>query len=227
MDNKMDNKMEILSVTRTVAEYLRERIIMGEFKAGERLNELQITEKLGISRAPVREAFRILEKDHFVENIPRKGTFVARISEKGLDELFAAREMIEGYAIDLLREKDVNHIPRSDLGFAAKVGIPTPSHGDATTAFTYWKILSEFHCKLVILSENEWLIKFYKVLSRNLARYQIIYLGSAQNVEHSMAEHKEIEAAINAKEYDTAKRLLIDHIRKAHSRLKTEINGHF
>ena len=78
--------MEILSVTESALQFLRRRIIIGELKPGQKLNECSLSEELGISRPPLRETFRILEKDQLVVAIPRKGTYVTELSIRDFEE---------------------------------------------------------------------------------------------------------------------------------------------
>ena len=87
--------MEILSVTQSAFQYIKARILTGEFPPGEKLNESQLVELLGISRPPLREAFRLLENEHLVVNLPRRGTYVSDVSIDEFRELYQVREMIE------------------------------------------------------------------------------------------------------------------------------------
>jgi len=83
--------MEIKTVTNIATEYLRKQIITGEMAAGQRINETDLASCLDISRPPIREAFRILENEHLVVNIPRKGTNVTKISSEDLQDIYQAR----------------------------------------------------------------------------------------------------------------------------------------
>ena len=96
--------MQILNVTSSILQFLREKITVGELKPGHKLNELSLSADLGVSRPPLREAFRILERDHLVLNIPRKGTYVTELSAKDFADISQTREMIECYCIDLFNE---------------------------------------------------------------------------------------------------------------------------
>jgi len=82
--------MEIKTVTNTVTEYLRKQIITGELVADQRINETDLAARLKISRPPIREALRILENEHLVINIPRKGTNVTKISIEDLQDIYKA-----------------------------------------------------------------------------------------------------------------------------------------
>jgi DNA-binding GntR family transcriptional regulator len=104
--------MEILNVTGSVLQFLRDKIITGELKSGQKLNENALSSSLGVSRPPLREVFRMLEKDRMVINIPRKGTYVAELSLKDYEELSQVREMMECYAIDLLKASNIRNLPK-------------------------------------------------------------------------------------------------------------------
>ncbi|MHC1720735.1 MAG: GntR family transcriptional regulator [Clostridiaceae bacterium] len=114
----MDNKKlgEVLSIKLLVYNNLRKRIISGELPAGTRLLELELAEEMDISRAPIREAFNMLEKDGFVKIMPRKGVVV---SETTIDDIYAIWEMrmlIEPYAaritLDSIPSEEIEELYR-------------------------------------------------------------------------------------------------------------------
>ena len=99
--------MEVQNLTKRVLEYLRNRIITGELVPGQRLNENEIASSLEISRHSIREAFRVLESEQLVFSIPNKGAFVTELSYDDLLEFSQTREMIECYAVELLKKKKI------------------------------------------------------------------------------------------------------------------------
>ena len=105
------NINEYLPLRDVVFQTLRRAILMGELEPGERLMELALTEKLGVSRTPVREAIRMLEKEGLVEMIPRKGAAVSRITEKDLQDVLEVRcaleELAVGIACERMTEDDI------------------------------------------------------------------------------------------------------------------------
>lgn len=84
-----------------VYETLREAIRTGALPPGERLMEIQLAEELGVSRTPVREAIRKLELERFVVMLPRRGTYVANLSLKDINEVFEIRAALDGLAAGL------------------------------------------------------------------------------------------------------------------------------
>ena len=84
-----------------IFDTLREAIIVGELKPGQRLMEVQLAEKMGVSRTPVREAIRKLELEGLVEMLPRKGAHVAELSVKDIMDVLEVRATLDGLATSL------------------------------------------------------------------------------------------------------------------------------
>ena len=98
------NENEYLPLRDVVFNTLRQAILRGEFKPGERLMEIQLANKLGVSRTPIREAIRKLELEGLVIMIPRKGAEVADITEKSLRDVLEVRKALEELAVQLITE---------------------------------------------------------------------------------------------------------------------------
>jgi DNA-binding GntR family transcriptional regulator len=99
------------SLVEQITEFLTNAIIEGRYKSGQRLVENELQRKFGISRAPIREAFLILEKNGLVTNIPRKGRFVRKISKEDIEENYIIRADLESLAARLA----VSHLGREDI----------------------------------------------------------------------------------------------------------------
>ena len=96
---------EYLPLRDVVFLTLRKAILRGELAPGERLMELQLSERLGVSRTPIREAMRKLELEGLVVMVPRKGAEVAKISERSLKEVLEVRRALEELAVELACER--------------------------------------------------------------------------------------------------------------------------
>ena len=99
----MPNAIETKGVTEGAFQYLIVHIITGHLAPGSKLSETELASQLEISRSPLREAFRRLENERLVVSIPKKGCYVAEISLENCHEICQVWEMIELFAIDLLR----------------------------------------------------------------------------------------------------------------------------
>lgn len=100
-----DGENGFKSLKQVAYEKISSMILSGEIGSDEELHEISLSEKLGISRTPLREAFQQLEKEGLIEVIPRKGAFLRKISVKDIQELFQVREAVEGMAARLAASK--------------------------------------------------------------------------------------------------------------------------
>ena len=122
---------EYLPLRDVVFNTLRQAILRGELKPGERLMEIQLANKLGVSRTPIREAIRKLELEGLVLMIPRKGAEVAEITEKSLRDVLEVRRALEELAVELVCEK-ITDEQIQDLKDAAEEFKESLKDGDIT-----------------------------------------------------------------------------------------------
>jgi len=113
-DDEPPHPAEHKLLSRTVADWLAERIISGEEIPGARLTETKLAEEAGVSRSPVREALRILQSEGLVDIVPRYGAQVAYIGIHDVEELYACRMLLEpacaGLAVEALEPDDVREL---------------------------------------------------------------------------------------------------------------------
>jgi DNA-binding GntR family transcriptional regulator len=215
--------MEIKSVPKTVVEYLRDQILVGQLAPGQKLSENDLASHLDISRPPLREAFRILENECLVVSIPRRGTYVSDVSIEDLRDVYQAREMIERYAIDLLKTKNIIELPQVELAAEATSHLSTPSNDDPEAMLHYGRAFANYHISLVESAGNARLFKFYRGLSSSLTRYKIMYLFIEGSGPRSIREHRQFLDLIKRKAYKEAKKLMREHINISFEFLKTKI----
>jgi DNA-binding GntR family transcriptional regulator len=96
------SKQKRATLTDQALRQIREAIRSGKLKPGDRLLETQLAEEMHISRFPIREALRYLEKEGLVQTEPFKGTYVAQLTEKDMEELYSLRSAIEELAVRIL-----------------------------------------------------------------------------------------------------------------------------
>lgn len=204
--------MQIMSVTGTVVEHLRSQIIVGELEPGQKLNENRLAVTLEVSRPPIREAFRVLENDNLVFSIPRKGTFVGHLSIQDLHEVYQIREMIECYAVKLLKMKNIRDMPGvlSALSSASNP-LPSSTYNLNHEKINYYNPYPEYHQKLVEGTGNERLVKCYNTISWQLARYQFMCFDP-KKFKKTQREHLRIYGLIRKGDFDKAQEELRSHI---------------
>ncbi len=216
-------EIETLSVTNSIVEYLRSKIILGELPGGQRLNENQLAPKLGISRPPMREAFRILEHEHVIVSIPRKGVYIKELSINDCQEVYQMREMLECYAVDLLKSKNILSLPEVSSALSSASALSIPPDNDQEQRIKYLKIFADFHIKLVESAGNNRLDYFYKSIQSTLYRYQFLYLSLPGAGPHSLEDHHQILNLVEAGTYDEAKKYLKAHIDRTFELLEAKM----
>lgn len=215
--------MEFKTIERTVVEYLRKQIITGQLSAGTKLTENDLATQLDISRHPLREAFRVLESEHLVICVPRKGTYVSEMSIEDLQQLYQAREMIECYAIELLRAQRIRKLPLVVSALETGSGLSIPPADRPEEMLEYLNAFAGYHIRLVESTGNQWVMRFFHSIAFHLARYQCMYLYLPGTRENSLKEHDQILDLIERGSYVQARQQLRSHIRGTFERLKSKI----
>lgn len=171
---------------------LREAIIVGEMKPGERLMEVQLADKMGVSRTPVREAIRKLELEGLVEMLPRKGAHVADLSVKDIMDVLEVRATLDGLASALSASritdeeiKELRHHLSQFINYAEKDNLQGSIKKDM-----------EFHEIIYCSSRNDKLLQISNNLREQVQRFRVIYIKDYGNSRELIKEHMEICDAI-------------------------------
>lgn len=199
---------EYLPLRDVVFNTLRRAILKGELEPGERLMEIALANKLGVSRTPIREAIRKLELEGLVVMIPRKGAEVARITEKDLRDVLEVRTSLEKLAIELACDR-ITEDDIYDLKLACK-NLEESFGKDDLTAIAEKDVA--FHDIIFRSTKNARLIQILNNLREQMYRYRLEYLKDTQSHDRLVEEHQRIVDAIIDKNKEEAVRLIQEHI---------------
>lgn len=213
---KLDNYKPLREV---VFEALRDAIISGELKPGERLTEVQLAEEMGVSRTPVREAIRKLELEGFVVMVPRKGAYVADISTKDVADVFEIRAALEGLAAGLAAERITEEELEELQRLLVKVNESTENHD----LDTFVAADAAFHEALYKASRNDRLVQIISNLREQIQRFRSITLARPGRMKDALEEHKLIVDAISQRNVALARRLAQKHIENAENSMLDSI----
>ncbi len=211
--------MKIQGVAESVLNHLRQKIITGEFLPDSRLNEIELSELFGVSRPPLREAFRKLENENLIVSIPRKGTYVSGVSRDDCEQIYRARVMLECGAIDIIGEQNLNVLAELENTLEQEKLFQPPAHPTAEDMPTFFQVMSCFHNTLIASCGNSWIIHFYKQQRPSMARYQIMYLRLPGARSASLQEHEAVYSLIRDKRLEEAKEQISLHIFKTRDAL--------
>lgn len=216
--------MEFINITRDLLNNLRLQIICGDFEPGHKINEVHLSRQMGISRGPTREALRILENEDLVFYVPRKGVFVTKTSLDNFVELYHSREMIECYAIDILKEKKIKNSTLLSASIEKSLS-QTALSSDSTPQekFNFVKRNIAFHASLVESAQNSILTNFYTTVFNKLALYIFKYTDPQLMNTEQVKEHIQIMECVNNGSYKKAKDYVSKHIRSISQMIEVKI----
>ena len=208
IDNLQVNSDEYLPLRDVVFNTLRQAILTGEMKPGERLMEIHLANKLGVSRTPIREAIRKLELEGLVTMIPRRGAEVAQITWKNLKDVLEVRKALDVLAIELACER----MTQEEL---QKLYKACETFKDATKTGDLRKITESdvaLHDIIVYSTGNNRLIQLVNNLSEQMYRYRFEYIKDVSQHERLVNEHNDIYESILKKNKKSAADAVRRHI---------------
>jgi DNA-binding GntR family transcriptional regulator len=199
------------SLLKRVTDALREAIVSGRLKPGERLRERELVAFLGISRSPLREAIRILESEGLVTSLPNRGSRVTELTATDLRETNDVRIMLETFAVRLAlgRGEDGMVAALASRLEAARQAGPDLGGGDDFT------IALGFHDVLVHACGNSKVIQLYEMLKAHLRRYHHFAVTRIGRDWRSIEEHAAILEAVQRRDLPEFERILTAHLRRA------------
>lgn len=193
-----------------VYEQLKIQILTGKIAPGTRMMEVELAEDLGVSRTPVREAIRKLEKEALVVIEPRRGAYVSDVSVKEMVDTLVVREDLEALAASLTAKR----ITKEELeGLEKKV----TDYSEAIASGDMEQIIradESFHHKIVALSGNKALIQLFSSVQELSLRFRYLYYEDFTRYENMPVEHKEILEAIRTGDGNAARIVSDNHVKK-------------
>lgn len=199
---------EYLPLRDVVFHTLRQAILRGELKPGERLMEIQLAGRLGVSRTPIREAIRKLELEGLVTMVPRKGAAVASITEKDLHDVLEVRCALEELAVELacrfITKEEIEQLKKALQEFIhslTKKDITAIAEKDVA-----------FHDVIFNATHNKRLIQLLNNLREQMYRYRLEYLKDSSSHAVLVKEHEAIIHNLEQRDIAAAKKNIRSHI---------------
>jgi DNA-binding GntR family transcriptional regulator len=198
-------------LTQRAYDEIRRRILDGEFLPSSPISEYQLAATLNISRTPVREALKRLEKDGLVWSIPNIGTFVAELSAQDIMEIYQVREGLEGMAARIAAEQ----MPEKDIEFLENEIVFTEQVSSTALVDEIFERDIRLHKLIIESTLNVRLGKILATLDDQMHRVRIIFSQSPDWVEAVVREHSSIVENIKARNGKGAENAMVQHLRSA------------
>ena len=199
---------EYLPLRDVVFETLRQKILKGELKPGERLIEVALAQRLGVSRTPVREAIHKLEQEGLVVMAPRKGAQVATISAQSVRDVLEVRKAMECLAVCLAISRIT---PQERIALRqAEEAFATASRGNDLRLIAQKD--EEFHKVIYMATKNPKLDMLLNNLREQMYRYRLEYVKDARAHSILISEHNDIIDKLSKKDEENTKIVIRQHI---------------
>ena len=190
-----------------IVSSLRDSIIKGELNPGQKLTEPELAEKLGISRTPIREAFRQLESEGFLTVIPRRGAVVSRITKKEVSDFYELKSLLEGYAARIAAEK----ITEKGIEKLRKINEQLLVLAEKDDVDAFFSKNDEFHNTFISYCGNEKLLEFHEHLVRRFMRFRLGALSVPGRLMGIVKQHRTIIRALAEKDGPLAEAVVLEH----------------
>lgn len=191
-----------------VYEELKIQILTGAIVPGTRMMEVDLAEEMGVSRTPIREAIRKLEKEGLVTIEPRRGAYASLISTQDMVEILEVRQDLEGLAAYFAASRMTPYEMRQLKDIASK-------YNDAVAAGNMQNMIrydTQFHRKIVDSCNNKILVNMVEQLQELVLRFRYIYYDNFRRAENMPEEHQEIIDSIASGDADRARQAADVHI---------------
>jgi DNA-binding GntR family transcriptional regulator len=187
-----------------ILETIRDAILKGSLRPGERVSEPELAERFGISRTPIREAFRQLESEGYLEVIPRKGAVVASLSERDVIEFYAIKSILEGHAARIAAER----MTERDLERLETINAKLQEIAAGGDIKGFFRVHNEFHELFIKASGNDKLIELINQLVLKFNRLRLASLAQPGRMDISVQEHRKIIEAFRRHDGEQADSLV-------------------
>lgn len=205
-----------VSLAEEVTGILRGRILSGEYDMGEKLTEARIAAELKVSRTPVRDAFRQLEKEQLVEYVPNKGCFAMGFSMEDMTDIYEVRKAVEELAI----VRVIDHI---DDAAVAQLAEQLEKMRCYTRPNCYEKLLlanEEFHRMIYRMADSRFIVQVLRTYQDYVHRARRETLKKEEDLPGIFREHEAIFQAIAARDKEAAVTAVGDHLDNSARRAK-------
>lgn len=214
--------LQSASLPSIIEERIEHMILSGELKAGQRINELVLAQRLGVSRSPIREACRKLEQAGLVEVIKNRGVFVRSVDMQQALDIYEIRGALAQLAGRLIAERATDE----DIAELSEMVEKMDAVALAGNVDDYYRLNLAFHARLVQCSRNIRLIEMLLGTDKELHLYRHRSLVQAEGVMVSNREHAEIVEAVKARDTRRASQAFKRHALNGKARAIAAIPKH-
>ena len=210
-----------LTLREKILETIRDAILSGHLKPGEKVTEPELAERFGTSRTPIREAFRQLESEGYLIVIPRRGAVVISFSEKDITEFYAIKGILEGYAARQACER----LTDREIERLAVLNDRLRQVAEGGDVKQFLKVHDDFHELVIRASGNATLFDLITNLVKKFQRLRIASLSHPGRMDRSVTEHLKIIEAFRTRSAELAEKLVRENAEDSGCLLIRKVTG--
>ena len=204
-------KVKRQPIANQVYEAVREAIFRGDMVSGSHLSEVDLSEQLGVSRAPIREALLQLEAEGIVKLVPNKGAFVRGLSYKEIEEIYTTRSLLEGYAAGLAAD----HASPSDINKIVKAAEKAKQMAGTGDLKKTLDADFNFHRLVWNVSGHSLIESILEKLESQIRAFMVVQAPLYGELLNSVLDHQELADAIKNGDSSAARKIMRSHITTA------------
>ena len=214
-----NRQIERVPLHEEVTNRLRDMIVSLRLPPGERIQEMEVAQLLGVSRTPVREAIKVLTAEGLVELLPLRGAIVKAFSAKDARDMLEVIALVESYAGERACQADPARIEAIlEMHQEMKVFF------EARQRLEYFSLNQRIHEALIALADNDTLSMTHATLSKRMRSLRYSGNSTPENWSAAMAEHEQMMLALAARDGQALSRIMAEHIRNTWPRIKDVVN---
>jgi DNA-binding GntR family transcriptional regulator len=192
-----------------IADMLRDQIMTGKLKEGEKIKESELCSSLGISKTPLREALRVLSVEGLIELVPNRGAFVTKPTLEEIMEMFDVMSLLEGFCARAACQK----MSAAEFQQLARLHEKLETHFEHRDQEEYIRINNQYHSFIQKLAGNRTLNQIVNGLRKKILLYRFQSLNLLERFESSIQEHRELLEAFKNRDHQKADSLMQVHLK--------------
>lgn len=205
------------SLTDEIANIIRERILKGEYRIGEKIKETQIATELQVSRTPIREAFKLLETEGLIDYVPNRGCFAKGFTKQDIEDIYAVRKALEVLSV----EWAVNRITDEEVARLQEQSDLMEFYTSRKESKKVLEINSDFHGIIYNAAGSRFMAQVLRSYKEYIERTrQVIHSEQREYLNEILTEHKAILDAIKDRDLERAKAAMAEHLDGSQRRAK-------
>ena len=196
------------SLTDEIVDIIRERILKGEYRIGEKIKETQIATGLKVSRTPIREAFKQLESEGLIDYIPNRGCFAKGFTKRDIEDIYADRKALEVLAV----EWAVERISDQEIGDLQAQSDLMEFYVKRKDDQKVMEINADFHDVIYNAAGSRFMAQVLRSYKEYIEQTRKALFSEKRSLEEVYNEHKAILEAIKKRDVEGAKKAMAEHL---------------